>query len=57
MLKVRKSLSMLKLFQCSHVYLEVSLMGHILQDDGLHGENVGKLHLGDVERTHDVGPP
>lgn len=48
---------MQKLFQCSHVYLEVSLMGHILQDDGLHGENVGKLHLGDVERTHDVGPP
>lgn len=39
------------------MYLEVSLVGDVLQDDGLHGENVGELHLGDVERTDDVGPP
>lgn len=37
-------------------YLKVSLMWDILQDDGLHGENVGKLHLRDVERAHYVGP-
>lgn len=38
------------------VYLDVSLMRDVLQDDGLHGEDVGKLHLGDVERTHNMGP-
>lgn len=38
-------------------YLDVSLMRDVLQDDGFHGEDVGKLHLRDVERTHDVGPP
>lgn len=32
-------------------------MGDILEDDGLHGENVGKLHLGDVESTDNMGPP
>lgn len=41
---------------CVYVYLDVSLMRDVLQDDGLHGEDVGKLHLGDVERTHDMGP-
>lgn len=37
-------------------YLDVSLMWDVLQDDGLHGEDVGKLHLGDVECTHHMGP-
>lgn len=37
--------------------LKISLMGDILQDDGLHGENVGKLHLRDVQCTDNVGPP
>lgn len=37
-------------------YLDVSLMWDVLQDDRLHGEDVGKLHLRDVERTHNVGP-
>lgn len=37
-------------------YLDVSLMWDILQDDGLHGEDVGKLHLRDVECTHNMGP-
>lgn len=41
---------------CVCVYLDVSLMWDILQDDGLHGEDVGKLHLRDVERAHDMGP-
>lgn len=31
-------------------------MGDILQDDGFHGENVGKLHLRDVECTDNMGP-
>lgn len=31
-------------------------MRDILQDDGLHSEDVGKLHLRDVQRTHNVGP-
>lgn len=33
-----------------------AIMRHILQHDGLHGEHIGKLHLGDVEGTHHVGP-
>lgn len=33
-----------------------AIMRHILQHDGLHGEHVGKLHLGDVEGTHHVCP-
>lgn len=41
---------------CVCQYLDVSLMWDVLQDDGLHGEDVGKLHLRDVERTHNVGP-
>lgn len=41
---------------CVCVYLDVSLMWDVLQDDGLHGEDVGKLHLRDVERTHNMGP-
>lgn len=32
-------------------------MGDILKDDGLHGENIGKLHLRDVECTDNMGPP
>lgn len=55
--KESRTLSVLWPFPHGCVYLEVSLMGDILQDDGLHGENVGKLHLGDVERTDNVGPP
>lgn len=48
---------MFKMFiQCVLQYLDVSLIWDILQDDGLHGDDVGKLHLGDVERTHNVGP-
>lgn len=39
-----------------HPYLVVSLVWDILQDDRLHGEDVGELHLGDVECAHDVGP-
>lgn len=42
--------------QCVCQYLDVSLVRDVLQDDGLHGEDVGKLHLRDVERAHDVGP-
>lgn len=37
-------------------YLDVSLVRDVLQDDGLHGEDVGELHLRDVERTHYMGP-
>lgn len=33
-----------------------AIMRHVLQHDGLHGEHVGELHLGDVEGTHHVGP-
>lgn len=32
-------------------------MRNVLQDDGLHGQHVGKLHLRDVQSTHNVGPP
>lgn len=42
--------------QCVFQHLDVSLVRDILQDDGLHRDDVGKLHLGDVERTHNVGP-
>lgn len=41
---------------CVRQYLDISLMWDILQDDGLHGEDVGKLHLRDVECTHNMGP-
>lgn len=33
-----------------------AIMRHVLQDDGLHGEHVGELHLGDVEGAHHMGP-
>lgn len=41
---------------CDFPYLDVSLIRDILKDDGLHGEDIGKLHLRDVECTHNVGP-
>lgn len=41
---------------CVFIYLDVSLMWDVLQDDGLHGEDVGKLHLRDVECAHNMGP-
>lgn len=44
-----------ELFVCFQ-YLDVSVVRDILQDDGLHGEDVGKLNLRDVKCTHYVGP-
>lgn len=41
---------------CVYQYLDVSLMWDILQDDGLHGEDIGKLHLRDIQCTDHVGP-
>lgn len=37
-------------------YLIESVMGHILEDDWLHRENISELHLGDVQSTDDMGP-
>lgn len=37
-------------------YLVEAVVGYVLQDDGLHGEHVGKLHLWDVQRADDVCP-
>lgn len=34
-----------------------AVVRNVLQDDGLHGQHVGKLHLWDVQSTHNVGPP
>ena len=36
--------------------LEVSLLRHHGQDDGLHGGDVAEAHLGDVEGAYHVGP-
>lgn len=37
-------------------HLVEAVVRNVLQDDGLHGQHVGKLHLGDVQSTHNVGP-
>lgn len=41
----------------SWAYLVEAVVGDVLQDDGLHGEHVGKLHLWDVQSADDMGPP
>lgn len=56
MLQVFKGKSVKSQVSSVFQYLDVSLVGDVLQDDGLHGDDVGKLHLGDVECAHDVGP-
>lgn len=33
-----------------------AIMRHVLQNDGLHCEHVGELHLRDVEGAHHMGP-
>lgn len=38
-------------------HLVEAVVRNVLQDDGLHGQHVGKLHLWDVQSTHNVGPP
>lgn len=38
-------------------YLVEAVVGYILQDNWLHGEHIGKLHLWDVQSTDNVGPP
>lgn len=43
--------------QVNSGYLVVAFVRHRLEDDGLHGGDVGELHLGDVQSAHHVGPP
>lgn len=33
-----------------------AIMRHVLQNNGLHREHVGELHLRDVEGAHHMGP-
>lgn len=37
-------------------YLAEPVVGYILEDDWLHGENISKLHLRDVQSADDMGP-
>lgn len=33
-----------------------AIVRHVLQNNGLHGEHVGELHLRDVQGAHHMGP-